>query len=63
MIGTASIHLEVDGGITPSTAPAVKAAAPMSWSPAPPFSRAARSYAANIEALRRAAIEGAAGKS
>ena len=41
MIGGRPIDIEVDGGITPETAPQVRPPAPMFWSPARLSSRAA----------------------
>ena len=58
------IHLEVDGGLSPATAGKVAASgADVLVAGSAIFKGGAAAYAANIEALRRAAIEGAAGKS
>jgi ribulose-phosphate 3-epimerase len=61
MIGDRKIHLEVDGGISPLTAGEVAArGADVLVAGSAIFKGGAGSYAANIEALRRAAIAGAA---
>ena len=41
MVGDRDIDIEIDGGVTPETAPLVAKPAPMCSSPAPPCSRAA----------------------
>ena len=57
-------ELEVDGGLSPATAGKVAASgADVLVAGSAIFKGGAAAYAANIEALRRAAIEGAAGKS
>ena len=54
--GARPIDIEVDGGITPETAPLVARPAPMCWSRARRCSRAASpTYRANIAAIRNAA--------
>jgi ribulose-phosphate 3-epimerase len=64
MIADRDIHLEVDGGLSPATAGKVAASgADVLVAGSAIFKGGAAAYAANIEALRRAAIEGAAGKS
>jgi ribulose-phosphate 3-epimerase len=61
MIGDRNIHLEVDGGLSPLTAGEVAASgADVLVSGSAIFKGGAGSYAANIEALRRSAIAGAA---
>ena len=63
MIADRDIHLEVDGGLSPATAGKVAASgADVLVAGSAIFKGGAAAYAANIEALRRAAIEGAAGK-
>ena len=60
----ANIDLQVDGGLSPATAGKVAASgADVLVAGSAIFKGGAAAYAANIEALRRAAIEGAAGKS
>jgi ribulose-phosphate 3-epimerase len=60
MIGSRKIHIEVDGGITPETAPLVTAAgADVLVAGSAVFKGDATSYAANIEAIRKTA-DGAA---
>ena len=64
MIADRDIHLEVDGGLSPATAGKVAASgADVLVAGSAIFKGGAAAYATNIEALRRAAIEGAAGKS
>ena len=64
MIADRNIHLEVDGGLSPATAGKVAASgADVLVAGSAIFKGGAAAYATNIEALRRAAIEGAAGKS
>ncbi|HTV69713.1 MAG TPA: ribulose-phosphate 3-epimerase [Rhizobiaceae bacterium] len=62
MIGSRKIHIEVDGGITPETAPLVTAAgADVLVAGSAVFKGDAAGYAANIEAIRKTA-DGAARK-
>ena len=61
LIGDRPIHIEIDGGITPDTAPIMaRAGAGCVWSQALPCSRVGRftdpaPYGANIRAIRAAA--------
>ena len=64
MIAGRDIHIEVDGGIPPRPpAGCRQAGADVLVAGSAIFKGDAAAYATNIEALRRAAIEGAAGKS
>lgn len=57
MIGRRDIQIEVDGGVTPETAPALAhAGADVLVAGSAVFSGGAASYAANIEAIRNAAL-------
>lgn len=59
MIGTRDILIEVDGGVTPKTAPALgQAGADVLVAGSAVFTGDASDYAANIEAIRRAAATG-----
>jgi len=61
MIGDRDIRIEIDGGVTPATAPAVvDAGADVLVAGSAIFKGGARSYAANIDAIRKAARNAAA---
>jgi ribulose-phosphate 3-epimerase len=61
MIGARDIRVEIDGGVTPATAPAVVAAgADVLVAGSAVFSGGEAAYARNIAAIRSAALKAAA---